>query len=95
MADTEEDNPNDCSMHKCIFDDDYRKLSQLIRTHDVAQKDKHGKYTLHINSRSVIDYFITTRFWNKKANRHYSVLFHIFPGNTALHLSVMLGRKGN
>lgn len=43
MADTEEDNLNDCSMHKCIFDDDYRKLSQLIRTHNIAQKDKHGK----------------------------------------------------
>lgn len=44
MADTEEDNPIDCSLHKCIFEDDYRKLSQLIRTHDVGQKDKHGKY---------------------------------------------------
>lgn len=43
MADVQEDNLVDCSLHKCIFDDDYRKLSQLIRTHDVAQKDKHGK----------------------------------------------------
>ncbi|XP_055305681.1 ankyrin repeat domain-containing protein 13C isoform X2 [Sitodiplosis mosellana] len=55
MADTEEDNPIDCSLHKCIFEDDFRKLNQLIRTNNVAQKDKHG--------------------------------------NTALHLSVMLGRK--
>lgn len=45
MADTaDEDNPQmDCPLHKCIFEDDYRKLSQLIRTHDVGQKDKHGK----------------------------------------------------
>lgn len=46
MADTaDEDNPQmDCPLHKCIFEDDYRKLSQLIRTHDVGQKDKHGKF---------------------------------------------------
>lgn len=41
MADTEDDNPTD-SLHKCIFEDDYRKLSQLIRTIDVSQKDRHG-----------------------------------------------------
>lgn len=41
MAETEDDNPSD-SLHKCIFEDDYRKLSQLIRTNDIAQKDKHG-----------------------------------------------------
>lgn len=35
----------DCPLHKCIFEDDYRKLSQLIRTHDVGQKDKHGKFS--------------------------------------------------
>lgn len=46
MADTaDEDNLQiDCPLHKCIFEDDYRKLSQLIRTHDVGQKDKHGKH---------------------------------------------------
>lgn len=43
MADTEDDNPIDCPLHKCVFENDYRKLSQLIRTNDVAQKDKHGK----------------------------------------------------
>lgn len=43
MADTEEDNSIDCSLHKCIFEDDFRKLNQLIRTNNVAQKDKHGK----------------------------------------------------
>lgn len=46
MADTaDDDSPQivDCPLHKCIFEDDYRKLSQLIRTHDVGQKDKHGK----------------------------------------------------
>lgn len=43
MEDTEEDNPVDCSLHKCVFEDDYRKLSQLIRTNNVARKDKHGE----------------------------------------------------
>lgn len=43
MADNEDDSSNDCPLHKCIFDDDYRKLSHLLRTSDVAKKDKHGK----------------------------------------------------
>lgn len=57
MADTEDDNPSDCSLHKCIFDDDYRKLSQLIRTSDVAQKDKHGNYTTEIVLQTTIYLF--------------------------------------
>lgn len=43
MADNDDDNPTDCPLHKCVFDDDLRKLSQLLRTNDVAQKDKHGE----------------------------------------------------
>lgn len=56
MADTaDEDNLQmDCPLHKCIFEDDYRKLSQLIRTHDVGQKDKHGKYRGRIRSSSAV-----------------------------------------
>lgn len=54
MADTEDDNPTD-SLHKCIFEDDYRKLSQLIRTHDVGQKDKHGKYRANVKLSSELN----------------------------------------
>lgn len=43
MADPEEENHIECSLHKCVFEDDFRKLSQLIRTNNVAQKDKHGE----------------------------------------------------
>lgn len=56
MAEVEEDSPLDCSLHQCIFDDDYRRLSQLIRTHDVAQKDKHGKYTVIENITSLNEF---------------------------------------
>lgn len=48
MADTEDDSQNDCPLHKSIFEDDFRKLSQLIRTNDVAKKDKHGESTNRI-----------------------------------------------
>lgn len=54
MADTEEDNPVDCLLHKCVFEDDYRRLSQLIRTHNVARKDKHGE---HLDKYGVINKF--------------------------------------
>lgn len=37
------DGPVDCPLHECIFSGDIRRLSQLIRTHDIAAKDKHGK----------------------------------------------------
>lgn len=42
MADNDDDSSSDCPLHKCVFSDDIRKLSQLLRTNDVAQKDKHG-----------------------------------------------------
>ena len=29
-------------LHECVFNDDIRRLSQLLRVHDVAQKDNHG-----------------------------------------------------
>ena len=29
-------------LHECVFSGDVRKLSALIRTHDVAKRDKHG-----------------------------------------------------
>ena len=42
MADNDDDSSSDCPLHKCVFSDDIRKLSQLLRTTDVALKDKHG-----------------------------------------------------
>lgn len=29
-------------LHKCIFQGDVKTLSSLIRTHDIAEKDKQG-----------------------------------------------------
>lgn len=36
------------ALHQCIFAGDIRRLSQLLRTHDVAAKDKHGTCELGI-----------------------------------------------
>ncbi|KAK3090455.1 hypothetical protein FSP39_011985 [Pinctada imbricata] len=46
MADSEawEDFP----LHESVFKDDLRRLSQLLRVHDVAQKDIHGNTALHL-----------------------------------------------
>lgn len=33
-----------CPLHKCIFNGDIRKLSQLLRTNDPSAKDKHGEW---------------------------------------------------
>ena len=30
-------------LHECVFNGDTKKLSSLLRTHDVTQKDKHGE----------------------------------------------------
>lgn len=49
MADNDDDSSSDCPLHKCIFEDDFRKLSQLLRTNDVAQKDKHGKKFINLS----------------------------------------------
>ncbi|KAF9411019.1 hypothetical protein HW555_010065 [Spodoptera exigua] len=35
-------------LHECIFIGDVRKLSSLLRNHDVARKDKHGNTALHL-----------------------------------------------
>ena len=29
-------------LHECIFNGDLRRLSALLRSHDIAKKDKHG-----------------------------------------------------
>lgn len=36
------DNSVNFPIHECIFNGNIKKLSQLIRTNDVTQKDKHG-----------------------------------------------------
>ncbi|XP_054275927.1 ankyrin repeat domain-containing protein 13C-A-like isoform X2 [Macrosteles quadrilineatus] len=43
MADDEE-----FPLHKCVFSGDLRKLSALIRIHDVSKRDKHGNTALHL-----------------------------------------------
>lgn len=33
-------------VHECVFKGDVRRLSSLIRTHNIGQKDNHGKFCL-------------------------------------------------
>ncbi|XP_059049011.1 ankyrin repeat domain-containing protein 13C [Achroia grisella] len=35
-------------LHECVFIGDVRKLSLLLRNHDVTRKDKHGNTALHL-----------------------------------------------
>lgn len=37
------DETNKYSLHKAVFENDLQGLSRLLRKHDVATKDKHGK----------------------------------------------------
>lgn len=48
MADNGDD--SSCPLHKCIFNGDIRKLSQLLRTNDPSAKDKHGEYEIFIKT---------------------------------------------
>ena len=34
-------------VHECVFKNDVRLLSKLLRTDDVDQKDKHGIFKFH------------------------------------------------
>lgn len=45
MASEEEDS---YPLHECVFSGDKQKFSQLLRTHDVQKKDKHGNTPLHL-----------------------------------------------
>lgn len=95
-------------MHRCIFERDLRQFSQLLRTEQVGEKDKHGGFSCR-----AINHILTGRkTCGKSTSRSgyiYSTPFHwpdhwppptpshprsIYSGNTPLHLSVMLGRKG-
>ena len=33
-------------LHKCVFHGDVKTLSSLIRTHDIAQKDRQGTMSI-------------------------------------------------
>lgn len=70
----------DLPLHECVFSGDLRELSVLLRKgNDVAKKDKHGMIELNISS----------------INPNYcTILAILISGNTALHLAVMLGKKG-
>lgn len=36
-------------LHECIFNGDLKRLSALLRLHDISKKDKHGKILfLHV-----------------------------------------------
>lgn len=38
----------DFPLHECVFKNDLQRVSQLIRVHDVSQKDIHGNTPLHL-----------------------------------------------
>lgn len=38
----------DFPLHECVFKNDLQRVSQLIRVHDVSQKDVHGNTPLHL-----------------------------------------------
>ncbi|XP_076063246.1 ankyrin repeat domain-containing protein 13C isoform X2 [Oratosquilla oratoria] len=42
------DDENSFELHESVFRGDIRRVSQLIRNHDVAKKDKHGNTPLHL-----------------------------------------------
>lgn len=56
------DNSVNFPIHECIFKGNIKKLSQLIRTNDVTQKDKHGLLIIlnknNINHRENTNLFI-------------------------------------
>lgn len=40
-------------LHKSVFDNDLKNLSRLLRKHDVAAKDKHGKFLFDFQTSTV------------------------------------------
>lgn len=72
-------------LHECVFEGDVQEFARLMRTEDLSKKDKHGTFA--------DDHDIVSR--PCVPNNLSSVSdFVLVTGNTALHLAIMLGRKG-
>lgn len=72
-------------VHECVFKGDVRRLSSLIRTHSISQKDVHGELVCITQLVFVAFLFSVQLIW---------INVFVFVGNTPLHLAVMLGHKG-
>uniref|UniRef100_A0A3Q2V3Y9 Ankyrin repeat domain-containing protein 13C-like n=1 Tax=Haplochromis burtoni TaxID=8153 RepID=A0A3Q2V3Y9_HAPBU len=75
-------------VHECVFKGDVRRLSSLIRTHSISQKDVHGKL-----SAVMFPFPFPFTVFVLEADIYLMCLFFLIPGNTPLHLAVMLGHK--
>jgi len=78
-------------LHECVFEGDVQKFARMMRTEDLSRKDKHGTVTSRYQPQLIIAdglaRYVTTEYLDSSS--------HLFvAGNTALHLAIMLGRKG-
>ena len=46
-------------LHRNVFNDDKRKVSQLLRTHDASQKDIHGIITSTLFTNKFISSYLS------------------------------------
>jgi len=78
-------------LHECVFEGDVQKFARMMRTEDLSRKDKHGTVASRYQPKLIITYglacYVTTEYLD-------SSLDLFVAGNTALHLAIMLGRKG-
>ena len=44
----------DYPLHESVYKDDVRRVSMLLRTHDVAQKDRHGEFCIHVDCKQCL-----------------------------------------
>ena len=50
---------NQFELHQNVFNDDKRKVSQLLRTHDASQKDIHGNLTSTLFTNKLIASYLS------------------------------------
>ncbi|KAF7253733.1 Ankyrin repeat domain-containing protein 13C [Varanus komodoensis] len=77
-------------VHECVFKGDVRRLSALIRTQGIGQKDSHDEALDVLNQCLTV-----TMDWVRANKLKFSPdkTEMLLVGNTPLHLAVMLGNK--
>lgn len=80
--------PSSYPVHECVFKGDVRRLSSLIRTHNIGQKDNHGEFC-QLGPFS-LPWGSASGFWAPAASQRTSLSFRV-PGSGVWVLWVQKG----
>lgn len=80
----------DYPVHECVFKGDVRRLSSLIRTQNIAQKDVHGESSTgfsHYSWDLVVSQWVISWFGSSSRPLKLGLLPKLRPGSLSAHFS--------